>query len=91
VKAALEAAEGNGEVPDGVDLEVGYVGSPEYRIKVRAPNYKTAEDQLEAAAARPPARPSRPPAAPVGSTATATRTTSSRSRSAFYTLHLRNP
>jgi len=52
VKAALEAAEGNGEVPDGVDLEVGYVGSPEYRIKVRAPNYKTAEDQLEAAAAR---------------------------------------
>jgi len=90
VKAALEAAEGNGEVPDGVDLEVGYVGSPEYRIKVRAPNYKTAEDQLEAAAAMP-ARPSRPPAAPVGSTATATRTTSSRSRSAFYTLHLRNP
>ncbi|OYR44687.1 translation initiation factor IF-2 subunit alpha [Halorubrum sp. Hd13] len=52
VKAALEAAEGNGEVPDGVDLEVGYVGSPEYRIKVRAPDYKTAEDQLEAAAAR---------------------------------------
>lgn len=52
VKAALEAAEGDGEVPDGVDLEVGYVGSPEYRIKVRAPDYKTAEDQLEAAAAR---------------------------------------
>ncbi|MUW13409.1 translation initiation factor IF-2 subunit alpha [Halorubrum sp. CBA1125] len=52
VRAALEAAEGNGEVPDGVDLEVGYVGSPEYRIKVRAPDYKTAEDQLEAAADR---------------------------------------
>jgi translation initiation factor 2 subunit 1 len=52
VKSALEAAEGNGEVPDGVDLEVGYVGSPEYRIKVRAPDYKTAEAQLEAAAER---------------------------------------
>ena len=52
VKAALTAAEGNGEVPDGVDLEVGYVGAPEYRIKVRAPDYKTAEDQLETAAAR---------------------------------------
>jgi len=52
VKAALEAAEGNGEVPDGVELDVGYVGAPEYRIKVRAPDYKTAEDQLEAAAGR---------------------------------------
>ncbi|OYR56253.1 translation initiation factor IF-2 subunit alpha [Halorubrum halodurans] len=52
VKAALEAAEGNGEIPDGVDLDVGYVGSPEYRIKVRAPDYKTAEDELEAAAER---------------------------------------
>jgi len=52
VKAALEAAEGNGEIPDGVDLEVGYVGSPEYRIKVRAPDYKTAEKELEASADR---------------------------------------
>ncbi len=52
VTAALEVAEGNGEVPDGVELDVGYVGSPEYRIKVRAPDYKTAEDQLEAAAER---------------------------------------
>ncbi len=52
VKAALEAASGNGEIPDGVELDVGYVGSPEYRIKVRAPDYKTAEDQLEAAAER---------------------------------------
>ena len=52
VKAALEAAEGNGSVPDGVELEVGYVGSPESRIKVRAPDYKTAEAQLEAAASR---------------------------------------
>ena len=52
VTAALKAAGGNGEVPDGVELDVGYVGSPEYRIKVRAPDYKTAEAQLEAAAER---------------------------------------
>ncbi|MGZ0748507.1 translation initiation factor IF-2 subunit alpha [Haloparvum sp. AD34] len=52
IKAALQAAEGNGEVPEEVDLEVGYVGSPEYRIKVRAPDYKTAERHLEQAAER---------------------------------------
>ena len=52
VREALEAASGNGEIPDGVDLDVAYVGSPEYRITVRAPDYKTAEDQLEAAAER---------------------------------------
>jgi len=52
VKEALKAAEGNGAVPEEVDLEVTYVGSPEYRIKVRAPNYKTAERELEASADR---------------------------------------
>ncbi|MCT9096114.1 translation initiation factor IF-2 subunit alpha [Haloarchaeobius sp. HME9146] len=52
VKEALKAAEGNGEVPDEVELDVTYVGSPEYRIKVKAPNYKTAESELEEAAAR---------------------------------------
>ncbi|WP_423997494.1 translation initiation factor IF-2 subunit alpha [Halorubrum trapanicum] len=52
VRDALAAAEGNGEIPDGVELDVGYVGSPEYRIKVRAPDYKTAESQLETAAER---------------------------------------
>ena len=52
VRDALAVAEGNGEIPDGVELDVGYVGSPEYRIKVRAPNYKTAEAQLESAADR---------------------------------------
>jgi len=52
VKEALHAAEGNGEVPDEVVLEVTYVGAPEYRIRVEAPNYKTAEDELEAAAER---------------------------------------
>jgi translation initiation factor 2 subunit 1 len=52
VREALEAAEGNGEVPDEVDLEVTYVGAPEYRIRVQAPNYKTAESHLETAAER---------------------------------------
>jgi len=52
VREALEVATGNGEVPDEVDLEISYVGAPEYRIRVRAPNYKTAESELEASAAR---------------------------------------
>jgi len=52
VKEALQAAEGNGDIPDEIDLEVTYVGAPEYRIRVRAPNYKTAEAQLEESAAR---------------------------------------
>ena len=52
IKEALKAGEGNGEVPEEVDLEVTYVGSPEYRIRVKAPNYKTAESELEASAAR---------------------------------------
>ncbi len=63
VKEALAAAEGNGDgpsggsedepaVPEEVDLEVTYVGAPEYRIQVRAPNYKTAESQLEESARR---------------------------------------
>ncbi|MFC6836223.1 translation initiation factor IF-2 subunit alpha [Halomarina ordinaria] len=52
VKAALEAAQGNGEVPDEIELSVTYVGAPEYRIKVRAPSYKVAESELEASAAR---------------------------------------
>lgn len=52
IREALEAAEGNGEVPEEVDLDVSYVGAPEYRIKVQAPNYKTAESQLEESAQR---------------------------------------
>lgn len=52
IKDALKAAEGNGEVPDEVELGVSYVGSPEYRIRVQAPDYKTAERELEASADR---------------------------------------
>jgi translation initiation factor 2 subunit 1 len=52
IKEALQAAEGNGEVPEEVGLEVTYVGSPEYRIEVQAPDYKTAESELEASADR---------------------------------------
>ena len=52
VREALEAAEGDGQVPDEVELDVTYVGAPEYRIRVQAPNYKTAEAELEASADR---------------------------------------
>jgi len=52
VREALKAASGNGEIPEEIDLEVTYVGSPEYRIRVQAPNYKAAENELEAGAAR---------------------------------------
>jgi len=52
VKEALKAAEGNGEIPKEIELSVSYVGSPEYRIKVRAPDYKTSEKELEASATR---------------------------------------
>jgi translation initiation factor 2 subunit 1 len=51
IREALKAAEGE-ELPEEIDLSVTYVGSPEYRIKVRAPDYKTAETALEDAAAR---------------------------------------
>jgi translation initiation factor 2 subunit 1 len=52
IKEALLAAEGNGEIPGEVELNVTYVGSPEYRIRVQAPDYKTAESELEASAER---------------------------------------
>jgi len=52
IKDALQAAEGNGDVSDEIELSVSYVGSPEYRIQVKAPDYKTAESELEASAER---------------------------------------
>ena len=52
VREALEAAGGNGEVPEEAELTITYVGAPEYRIRVQAPNYKTAETQLEESADR---------------------------------------
>ena len=52
VKGALDAAEGNGAVPEDVNLAVAYVGAPEYRITVQAPNYKTAERALTESADR---------------------------------------
>lgn len=52
IREALHAAEGNGELPEEVDLDVTYVGSPEYRIRVQAPDYKIAERELEASADR---------------------------------------
>jgi len=53
VKDAMQVAEGDDdEVPDEIDLSVTYVGAPEYRIRVQAPDYKTAESQLEASAER---------------------------------------
>jgi len=52
IREALQAAEGNGEVPEEAELEVTYVGSPEYRITVKAPDYKTAEAELRESADR---------------------------------------
>ncbi len=52
IRDALQAATGNGEVGEGTELDISYVGSPEYRIEVQAPDYKTAERELEAAAGR---------------------------------------
>jgi len=52
IKEALQAAEGDGDLPDEIELAVTYVGSPEYRVEVRAPDYKTAESQLEASVGR---------------------------------------
>jgi len=54
VTEALRATEGKDSdaVPEEVELAVSYVGAPEYRIEVQAPDYKTAEAELETAAER---------------------------------------
>jgi len=43
-KAAVES--------DGVTVKVQYIGAPRYRLVVRAPDYKTAEEEIQKAAAR---------------------------------------
>jgi translation initiation factor 2 subunit 1 len=50
IRAALAAAE-ESEYED-VEVEVQYTGAPRYRIKVKAPEYKVAEDELRKAAER---------------------------------------
>ncbi|TLZ91489.1 MAG: translation initiation factor IF-2 subunit alpha, partial [Methanobacteriota archaeon] len=37
---------------DGLSVKVQYIGAPRYRIVVRAPDYKTAEEEIEKAANR---------------------------------------
>lgn len=50
VRNALGVAE-KGEYED-VEIQVQYMGAPHYRVKVRAPDYKVAEEQLRKAADR---------------------------------------
>ncbi len=50
VQQALEEA-GGSEFED-VEIAVQYVGAPRYRVRVTAPDYKIAEDELEKAAKR---------------------------------------
>lgn len=51
IKNALLEAELN-DKNDKVELIVQYVGAPKYRIKVNAPDYKTAEEELKKAGER---------------------------------------
>ena len=37
---------------DGVTVKVQYIGAPRYRLVVRAPDYKTAEEEIQKAAAK---------------------------------------
>jgi len=43
-KAAMES--------DGLSVKVQYIGAPRYRIVVRAPDYKSAEEEIQKAANR---------------------------------------
>ena len=47
IRRALRSAEPK---VDGAEIELLYLGAPKYRIKVVAPDYKTAEKALEKAA-----------------------------------------
>jgi translation initiation factor 2 subunit 1 len=47
IRRALRSAEPK---VDGAEIELLYLGAPKYRVKVVAPDYKTAEKALEKAA-----------------------------------------
>jgi len=49
IKEALQKAV---QEDDGATVKVQYIGAPRYRIVVRAPDYKTAEEEIQKAAAR---------------------------------------
>jgi len=49
IKEALHKAV---QEEDGATVKVQYIGAPRYRIVVRAPDYKTAEEEIQKAAAR---------------------------------------
>ena len=49
LKDALQKA---AQESDGMSVKVQYIGAPRYRIVVRAPDYKTAEEELQKAAGR---------------------------------------
>ncbi|HDD59400.1 MAG: translation initiation factor IF-2 subunit alpha [Thermoplasmata archaeon] len=49
IKRALEEGEKTGKkhTPEGVDVEIKYQGAPNYLVRVRAPDYKTAESVIQ--------------------------------------------
>ncbi|MCI0496807.1 MAG: translation initiation factor IF-2 subunit alpha [Thermoplasmata archaeon] len=48
IRDALGLIEGHAPIED-VEIEVTYIGAPRYRVKVQAPDYKTAEDVIKSA------------------------------------------
>jgi len=47
IRETIQSAEEDLTLPEDVTLEIMYVGSPEYLLKIVAPNYKLAESLLE--------------------------------------------
>jgi translation initiation factor 2 subunit 1 len=52
IRDSLIKAREEGSKTEDVDLEIAYMGSPRYRVKVVAPDYKTAEEALRKCADR---------------------------------------
>jgi len=48
IREALKAVEGAID-DDELDIHVSYIGAPRYRVRVRAPDYKTAEEAIKMA------------------------------------------